>query len=189
MIKKIRETLKELEGYVEGYEPSTEKYGAFIARAWYNCSEFDQYTLHEVYRKHITGGRYRSLFISGEILFMAEYTVMAWSDHHPVWVTEVTDVENQESEIGMLTTPLKDWDTKGLSPEEYLQGEIKKYRTVNMGKSACVYQSFSGHAGEFNLSVAVLRNKKEQKYCFLKYFHYPEWSTGNELRVDKVSDL
>ena len=58
-----------------------------------------------------------------------------------------------------------------------------------MGESACVYQRFFGHAGEFNLSVAALRNKKEQKYCFLKYFHYPEWSTGNELRVDKVSDL
>lgn len=180
MIKKIRETLKELEGYVEGYEPSTEKHGAFLARAWYNCSEFDQYTLHEVYRKHITGGRYRSLFISGEIIFMAEYTVMAWSDHHPVWVTEVTDIENPESEIGMLTTPLKDWDTKGLSPEEYLQREIKKYRTINTGKSACVYQ------GDY---VAVLYDEKKRKYCFLKYFHYPEWATGNELRVDKVSDL
>ena len=105
MIKKIRETLKELEGYVEGYEPAKESYGAFLARAWYNCSEFDQYTINEVYRKHLTGERYRSLFVSGEILFMAEYTVTAWSDGHPVWVTEVTDVENPESEIGMLTTP------------------------------------------------------------------------------------
>lgn len=189
MIKKIGETLKALEEYMEEYEPPKESYGVFIARSWYNCSEFDQYTVDEIYRKHLTGERYRSLFISGEILFMAEYTVMAWSDHHPAWVTEVTDVENPESEIGMLAIPLKEWNTDGLSPEEYLQREIKKYRTVNMGESACVYQRFFGHSGEFNLSVAVLRNKKEQKYCFLKYFHYPEWSTGNELRVDKVSDL
>lgn len=110
-ILKIPEAIMLLEEYVKSYIPSTESYGAFIAHAWYNCTENDRYSLNEVYREHLVGQRYRSIFrskiyrsifSSGDVIFGAEYTVRAWSDHCPVWVTDVVDVEYSPQEIESL---------------------------------------------------------------------------------------
>lgn len=101
-IIKIPEAIMLLEEYVKSYIPSIESYGAFIAHAWYNCTENDRYLLDEVYREHLVGQRYRSIFSSGDVVFGAEYTVRAWSDHWPVWVTDVVDVEYSPQEIESL---------------------------------------------------------------------------------------
>ena len=187
-MKKIREVFEMFEPWCKEnisnyYATYTEEVKKFLIENDFN-NNYRTYTVHEICHRHLGKNRYRCLYVADDIMFMVDYTIIECKDGKPCVIVDVEDVEFPEKEEILL--PFSEWDTKGLSPEEYLLKEIKKYRTVNAGASDCVYHVSSGYDGNLNTSFVVLFDKKKHKYCGVKFAHYPEWSTGNELRIEKI---
>jgi len=132
-------------------------------------NDYRSYTVHEIVRKCIYGNRYRGLFVVENILFMAEYTVNEWHNGKPMCYEDVVDIELPEIEEIIL--PFSEWNTKGLSPDEYLLREVNSYKEKR--KSDCVYLFSSGKTGELNFAFAILFDEKKQKYCDVSFAHFP----------------
>jgi hypothetical protein len=187
-MKKIREVFETFEPLCKEniskyYATYTEEVKKFLIENDFN-NNYRTYTVHKICNKRICRNRYRVLYVADDILFMVDYTVIKQKNGKPCIIEDVDDVEFPEKEE--LILPFSEWDTKGLSPEEYLLNEIKKYRAANMEKSDCVYHISSGHDGDLDLSFVVLFDRNKQKCCGVKFAHYPEWATGNELRIENV---
>ena len=147
-------------------------------------NDYRTFTVHEICHRHLGKNRYRCLYVADDEMFMVDYTVIECKDGKPCVIEDVDDIELPEKEEILL--PFKDWDTKGLSPEEYLLNEIKKYRTVNMGRSDCVYHMSVGHVGDdLDLAFVVLFDEKKNKYCGVSFAHQPVW-VNNELTIEYI---
>ena len=187
-MKKIREVFEAFEPWCKEnisnyYATYTEEVKKFLIENDFD-NDYRTYTVHEICHRYLGKNRYRCLYVADDIMFMVDYDVIKCKNCKLCIIEDVDDVELPEKEEIIL--PFSEWDTKGLSPEEYLLNEIKKYRTVNMGESDCVYHISSGHDGDLNLSFVVLFDKKKDKYCGVKFAHFPVWSTDNELRIEKI---
>ena len=182
-MKKVREVFEIFEPWCQDYATYTKEVKRFLTENGFD-NDYRSYTVDEIARKCIYGNRYRGLFVADEIMFMAEYTVNEWHNGKPMCYEDVEDIEFPED----IILPFSEWDTKGLSPEEYILNEIRKYRTITTEESDCVYHISSGHDGDLDLSFVVLFDKKKDKYCGVKFAHFPVWSTGNELRIEYIKE-
>ena len=194
-MKKIREVFEMFEPWCKEnisnyYATYTEEVKKFLIENDFN-NNYRTYTVHNICHRYLGKNRYRVLYVADDILFMVEYTVIECKNGKPCIVEDIEDVEFPEKENILLQ--FSEWNTDGLSPEEYLQREIKKYRTANIvdgivyqEESACVYHVWYGHEEDLNVSFVVLFDKKKDKYCGVKFAHYPEWATGNELRIEHI---
>ena len=182
-MKKVREVFEIFEPWCKDYATYTKEVKKFLLENGFD-NDYRSYTVDNICHRYLGRNRYRCLYVADDVMFMVDYTIIECKDGKPCIVDDIEDVEFPEKEE--LIIQFSDWDTKGLSPEEYLQREIKKYRTVNMGESACVYHIWVGHDGDLDLSFVVLFDKKKDKYCGVKFAHFPVWSTGNELKIEYI---
>jgi len=195
-MKKIREVFELFEPWCKGSYYATYSSRRTITeevKKFLLGNDFDNdyriYTVHEICHKHLGKNRRRCLYVADEIMFMVDYTIIECKDGRPCIVEDIEDVEEKED----ILLPFSEWDTKGLAPEEYLQREIKKYRTANIvdgivcqEESACVYHVWYGHEEDLNVSFVVLFDEKKDKYCGVKFAHPPVWYTDGELRIEHI---
>ena len=183
-MKKINEVMRMFEPWCnESYATYTEEVKSFLIENGFD-NDYRTYTVDSICHRYLGKNRYRCLYVAEDVMFMVDYTIIECKDGKPWIIEDVKDVEFPEEEE--LIIQFSEWNTDGLSPEEYLQREIKKYRTVNMGESACVYHMWVGHEEDLNVSFVVLFDRNKQKYCGVKFAHFPVWSTGNVLRIEKI---
>ena len=183
-MKKVREVFEMFEPWCKDYATYTEEVKRFLIENGFD-NDYRSYTVDSICHRYLGKNRYRCLYVADDILFMVEYTVIECKNGKPCVIEDVEDVDHEKEE---LIIQFSEWNTDGLSPEEYLQREIKKYRTVNMGESACVYHMWVGHEEDLDLSFVVLFDEKKQKYCGVKFAHPPVWSTGGELTIEYVKE-
>ena len=189
-MKKVREVFENFEPWCKEISNYSEELKKFLLENGFD-NDYRHYTVDEICNRHLGKNRYRCLYVADDKMFMVDYTIIECKDGKPFVIEDIEDVKAPEKEE--LILHFSEWDTKGLAPEEYLQREIKKYRTANIvdgivcqEESACVYHVWCGHDEDLNVSFVVLFDRNKQKYCEVKFAHFPVWSTDNELRIEKI---